>query len=174
MKPLKRHPPIVPPSSGGVSAGFRAGLVMACLFVGREVLEGPGAGYPARLVAAAWMGEAAFDPGVWPILMGAATHFVISALLGAVFAALIGRGMRAATALGAGMMYGIGVWLGMTYFVVPVMDPLMSAFIETVPFWWLALHLAFGACLMETPGRRQQGTEELLPSPESAEPTTFY
>jgi uncharacterized membrane protein YagU involved in acid resistance len=80
---------------------------------------------PARVVlqsvASGWMGRAAYQGG-WPTAgLGLASHFAIMLVIAAIFVA-------AAAAIPAlrrfwipvGMVFGVAVWLAMTFLVVPM------------------------------------------------------
>lgn len=80
---------------------------------------------PARVVlqsvASGWMGRAAYQGG-WPTAgLGLASHFAIMLVIAAIFVA-------AAVAIPAlrrfwipvGMVFGVAVWLAMTFLVVPM------------------------------------------------------
>ncbi|MBU4038227.1 MAG: hypothetical protein KKG27_00550 [Alphaproteobacteria bacterium] len=80
---------------------------------------------PARVVlqsvASGWMGRAAYQGG-WPTAgLGLASHFAIMLVIAAIFVA-------AAAAIPAlrrfwipvGMVFGVAVWLAMTFLVVPI------------------------------------------------------
>lgn len=166
----RRHP-IVPPSSGGAAAGLRAGLVMGLLLCAKTAADGSGFWLPMRAIAALWRGAPALLGGAPTIALGVGTHLVTAALLGGIFASLLGRGARPRAALGLGLAYGAVVWAVMTFAVVPAFDPVLARRLALMPVWWLSAHLAYGALLMRVPSYRRRGARELEPG---VEPKTFY
>jgi len=79
------------------------------------------------------------------LIVGLAGHMMNSVILAAVFAAVVTRrAMSATSTLVAGMAWGVLVFVGMWYVVVPAVDPLMQN-LNTVAF--LAGHLMWGAAL---------------------------
>jgi hypothetical protein len=99
-----------------------------------------------------FLGEAAMRPGfeAWPVLVGALRHFAVSAVWGALFGWLVfGRSRLATIALGAA--WGIVVWLGMYYLVLPLvgagwvaqMVPVSMAIFEHVLFGLAVAFLPF-------------------------------
>lgn len=148
---------------GGTAAGLVAGLAMLLAAAIGSAAEGLGVGLPARLVAATWYGVPALVGGPLVIAVGIATHLAGAALLGIAFAGL-GRGRRARTAAGYGLVFGVAVWAVMTHVVLPLVNPVMrDRVVGLTPGWWLVQHLVFGGALFLTPllrralGRRAAG-----------------
>ena len=132
------------PFLGGVVAGIIGGLVLAAILVVANIAAG-GDGWAALKGAAApFLGARAqadgFDGGA--VALGLACHFAISILWGLLFAVISYGLSRGATVL-AGALWGIVVWFGMFYLVLPVAGlpgvaqstPLLDAIVS---------HLAFG------------------------------
>ncbi|HZN93313.1 MAG TPA: DUF6789 family protein [Myxococcales bacterium] len=108
-------------SWGGVLAGLAAGLFLAVVLVLTFALKGQDF-WPAFKGAAApfYRGRATlpgFDPG--PVLLGTIAHFAISAAWGWLFA-VICYGLPRSATLVAGVLWGVVVWLGMYYVVLPI------------------------------------------------------
>jgi hypothetical protein len=162
---------IVPPPSGGAAAGLRAGLVIGLLMCAKTGLDGSGLFLPMRAIAGLWLGAPALLGGPKAALLGAATHLVTAALLGGIFAAGLGRAATARAAFWRGLAFGAGVWLVMTYAVVPAFDPVLARRLALAPGWWLSLHLVYGGLLGRVPAFRRRGAQELA---DLKVPATFY
>lgn len=94
------------------------------------------------------MGVDALIGGAGVIALGMVTHFVVAAVWGAVFALLTRRLHEVGPILTAGLIFGLGVWLLMTYVVLPVFNPVMAARVAMIPMTWLVVHLGYGAGLV--------------------------
>src|SRR5438094_90209 len=72
------------------------------------------AGYP-------WLGARATEPGpdALAVIVGQASHLLVSAIWGAIFG-IVAFGARRALTVLYGALYGIVVWLGMYYVVLPI------------------------------------------------------
>ncbi len=92
-------------------------------------------------------GERVMDPGfdAGAVLLGAVLHLLISAGWGALFALIFFGIPRALTVL-AGLFWGLIVWLGMYYVLLPLMG--LSAVVRATPVGMAILtHLVFGLIL---------------------------
>ena len=107
--------------TGGILAGVVAGLVLAAILVGMNVVEGrdiwpalKGAGMP-------FLGERAAQPGfdLQAVLVGAGAHFGISIIWGLLFAVLFYGASKLGT-VSLGAVWGIVAWLVMYYMVLPL------------------------------------------------------
>lgn len=147
--------PSVPPGSGIVDGGLRAGLFagVVMLVVGMIISAASGAGFwtPLRLAAASVLGVDALIGGFGAALLGLALHLGAAAFFGVVFAALVDRDLAADRALLAGLVYGVGVWAFMTYAGLPAFDRTMLPRVRLAPGAWFVMHLVYGACLWQTP-----------------------
>ncbi len=133
---------------GGVRAGLRAGLIVAVAAALRWAAQGDGPAYPAKLVAAAWLGTPALISGTVAATAGLTVHLALAALLGSLFV-WWARPFIDATSrwLVAGLAYGVALWLGATYLALPAFDPTMRMRMMLEPASWLALHALFGVSL---------------------------
>lgn len=150
-RPKKRPAPrglSQPPSrlditKGGAVAGIIGGAIIAVIMLARNAASGQdvwagmkGAGWP-------FLGEAAMRPGfeLWPVLLGILCHFAVSMAWGIPFGWLaFGRSQAATLVVGA--LWGLAIWLGMFYVVLPLvgaeavvrMTPVATAVFEHVLF----------------------------------------
>jgi glucose/arabinose dehydrogenase len=142
-------------AAAGIIAGLGMGLFM--MLVVSTVLALPWDAAP-RVLATMVMGRAAIadilDFELAPFLVGLVVLVVLSALLGLVFGVLLRRpGPRA---VAAGLLYGLGVWMALEAFVLPLLFPLVSD--KGFPPTWYAVSfglfgLLLGAILGFAPAR---------------------
>jgi hypothetical protein len=130
---------------GGVVAGLVLGGFM--MFVVSPVLVLPWYAAP-RVLATMVMGRAAvadilsFD--LVSFLVGVVVLAVLSALLGVVFALILRR--TGLLAVVAGLLYGLGAWAALQFFVLPLVFPLVSD--KGFPPAWYAISFGvFGVAL---------------------------
>jgi hypothetical protein len=106
---------------GGIVAGLIAGLVLSGAMAamaanaGRDVWQGMKfAGYP-------FLGERATLPGPddFAVIVGIASHLLVSITWGAIFGMLVYGARRPITLL-EGALFGVIVWLGMDHLILPV------------------------------------------------------
>jgi hypothetical protein len=130
----------------GAVAGLIAGVLMAMWSMGYAAYQGLGFFLPLKLIAATFLGVNAIIGGFWVLLLGVLIHLSVSAGWGVVFGALARRlGVGASTALGG--IYGLAVYLLMTFLVLPWIDPVMRARVEVTMTSFLIAHLVFGIAL---------------------------
>lgn len=105
--------------AGGLVAGT-LDLVYVCTLV--HALHGLGPGWILRSVAAGWLGrDAAFAGGGGVAALGAMTHFGIAIAMAAVYHQAAKRMPRlASNPFLYGPIYGIALYLAMTFLVVPL------------------------------------------------------
>lgn len=144
----------------GALAGLFAGVVMALAGMGVVSASGGGFWTPMKEIAATWMGVDALVGGGGTVVAGVVTHLVCAAFWGALFSSLIRRRESAAGAFWEGIVYGVGVWLVMSYIGLPIFDRTMIPRVALRPDWWFYQHLIFGACLCVTPALRRRLTPE--------------
>jgi uncharacterized membrane protein YagU involved in acid resistance len=100
---------------------------------------------PLNLIAhTLWRGAplgATFSWGA--LVLGMVVHMMMATLLGMVFAVAAGRYLTSRTSLlGAGMVYGVVVWLLMQYVIWPLVD---DAAAQAFTAWVFAVgHLLYG------------------------------
>jgi hypothetical protein len=131
-------------AAGGIVAGAIGGTVLSLIMLvlnhaqGYDIWAGmKGAGMP-------FLGEQATLPGfdLHAVVVGVSCHFAVSIVWGLLFGLLFyGFGKGATVALGA--MWGVVVWVGMYYVVLPLVGLAEVARSVPVP---LAIinHVAFG------------------------------
>ncbi len=129
-----------------------AGVPMAFFAMLHAALVGQGALWPLHRVAEAALGAGA--PTVGNAVVGALVHLAVAAVWGVLFVALVPRGAPYAAAALMGLIFGLVVFLVMTWLVLPQVQP---AFLLAVPGWvFFAYHLLFGLLLpLAVPFRRQ-------------------
>lgn len=120
---------------GGVLMGMFSMLLYTLLAIG-------GFWQPMNLIAAVldqdWGEIAAFE--ALPTLLGIAIHLVTSAIIGLVFAWMVG-GIRDQVVLKA-IFAGLVVWVVAEFVVLPAVDPVMA---RVFPEWlFAAAHVVFG------------------------------
>ena len=131
----------------GIGSGVIAGLVTAYLVILQSIAAQLGPWYPARLVAAAFLGVSSLVRGSEAVLLGLAVHLAVSVLLALIFTTMVRRDTVAAFALLAGSSFGAIVWAVATFLVLPIADPVMSSRLAWYPAWWFADNLIFGGLL---------------------------
>lgn len=152
LRPVRRR--VLPdvPALGGVIAGLMAGAVMVLLSPLLSLLMGVNLWVPPKLIGATmpWVdGVAATVPGfdLVPVLTGALLHFVMSALLGAMFG-LFFRGLGLPSAFGLpvliGLVYGIVIFVGAFFVALPLINPTLAS---SNPGPVVAQNVVFGVCL---------------------------
>lgn len=169
-----RRTPLVPPSSGGASAGLRGGALTAALLVARYGLAAQGAWLPMKAMAALWLGPAALLGGWETAALGVLTHLAGAAAGGGVFASLIGRRTRTPAALALGLAYGAALYALSRFLALPALDRTLWIRVNLSPGWWLFVYLAYGACLGLVPSLRRRGAAELVAGEDVEQPRTFY
>jgi hypothetical protein len=135
----------------GAEAGLISGLVMILSMMVYTAAIGEGFLFPAKEIAATFMGVEAIIGGVGTVLLGLAIHLAVSAAWGAAFSLMLAPNSSTGSAIGWGIAYAVGIWLVMTYVALPFFDPVMSDRVALYSGWWFALHLVYGAVLGITP-----------------------
>jgi hypothetical protein len=136
--------------TGGVIAGLVAGLVLWLFILATSALAGQEIWLSMKVPGAPFLGERALQPGfdASAVIVGRLTHFAISTVWGMLFATLsFGLG-RTATLL-AGLAWGIVVWVGMFYLLVPLLGLADIARDAPIPLAILQ-HVLFGLVLAAT------------------------
>ncbi|MDB4953042.1 MAG: hypothetical protein JWO36_611 [Myxococcales bacterium] len=132
---------------GGIVAGMIGGIAIALFLIignlasGRSVWQGlKGAGTP-------FLHERAAQPGfdLVAVVVGVLSHFAVSIVWGVLFA-LVFYGLSRGATMVAGVFWGIVVWLGMFYVVLPLVG--MGQVAQTVPVGVAVFeHVLFGVAL---------------------------
>lgn len=132
---------------GGTVAGVVAGTFLSGYMLVMNLITGQDMWMGAKMAGAPFLGEAAMQPGfaAQPVAVGVLSHFAVSIVWGALFGALvIGRSRPATIAYGA--LYGVVVWLGMFYAVLPAVG--LRAMAQSVPVHLAIIeHVLFGLVL---------------------------
>ncbi len=130
---------------GGVVAGLVGGVAVAAYLALQALLQGgplaavfKGAALP--FFSPERVGSAAWDPA--PLALGLLSHFGVSIVWGVLFGLLF-YGLSRAGTLVAGLFWGLVVWIGMFYVVLPLVGG--YGVTQATPVWSAALmHLVFG------------------------------
>jgi hypothetical protein len=107
---------------GGAAAGAIAGAVLTAFMIVMAIVKGMDPWQTALKGAAApFIGDAAMRPGfeLGPVLLGLVCHFAVSIGWGLLFG-LLAYGLSKPMTMLAGALWGIVVWLGMFYVVLPL------------------------------------------------------
>jgi len=110
-----------PSLRGGVAAGIIGGTAMAGLMFVVNLAHGtPWIALEESGIA--FLGARALQPGFdgFAVFIGVATHGLVSGVWGALFGSIVWGLSRSATAI-VGPLYGVLVWLGMFYVVLPIL-----------------------------------------------------
>lgn len=128
----------------GILSGIIAGMIFGAfmMFVVAPALHKP-IGAPLNMIGSVYLGKSLLmHPTGGSILLGFLMHMVDSAILGIIFA-YIWRGIGANKGLEivGGLIYGILVWLVMTYIALPIVGSPMA---KVTGGWFVVGHLIFG------------------------------
>lgn len=128
---------------GGVVAGVIGGVVIALVMLVAALAKGQDIWPGFKGAAAPFIGERAMQPGfdAGAVVLGVVCHFAVSIVWGVLFAAVFYGLSRGAT-VAAGVLWGVVVWLGMFYIVLPIAglpqvarsEPIAMAIISHVIF----------------------------------------
>jgi hypothetical protein len=127
--------------TGGVVAGLIGGIAIAITLVVAGLAQGQDIWPSLKIAGYPFLGERALQPGfdLGALLVGVASHFAVSIAWGLLFALLFyGASKPATIALGA--LWGIVVWIGMAYLLMPIVGlgtskaPVVMSIIEHVIF----------------------------------------
>ena len=155
-QPLERHqieiavatlpaPTVV---GSGVAAGIIAGIVMAIWAMATSAITGAGFWIVPQLIAGMFYGPLTLVRGATTVVIGTLVHVVVSAGLGALFALMVGwRPGADGRMLAWGFVYGLAIWLVMSFGVLPLVNPTMSARVALTPVNWIFQHFLFGLVL---------------------------
>jgi len=116
----------------GIFAGAAAGMALTLMMTLMSLAGGKDVWYGMKGAAAPFLGERAMQPGfdLLAVWMGLVSHLAVSAIWGVMFAFLFYGLSRGMTML-AGAAWGIAVWLGMFYLVLPISG--LSAMADEAP-----------------------------------------
>jgi hypothetical protein len=132
---------------GGTVAGLFAGFVLVVFNLVVDFARGRDPWVVLKVAAYPFLRERALGPGfdLGPVLHGLTTHMGIAAIWGVLFG-LTTYGMSRSATVAYGGIWGIVVWIGMFYFVLPL--AWSSVLVRGVPtVLALGQHLLFGLAL---------------------------
>jgi hypothetical protein len=132
---------------GGTVAGLFAGFMLAVFNLVVDFARGRDLWVVFKVAAYPFLHERALAPGLdpGPVLLGLTTHLGIAAVWGVLFG-LTTYGMSRSATVAYGGIWGIVVWIGMFYFVLPL--AWSSVLVRGVPtVLALGQHLLFGLAL---------------------------
>ena len=106
---------------GGTVAGLVGGVLLTLFNLLTDLVRGRDLWAGVKVAAYPFVGETALAPGydAGPVLQGLTTHLGISVIWGVLFA-LTAFGMSRAATVSFGIIWGVLVWIGMCYFVLPL------------------------------------------------------
>jgi uncharacterized protein DUF6789 len=134
-------------SAGGVVAGLISGVFLSLVLLASLTFHGQSSWVAFKGASAPFFHERAMQPGfdAGPVVVGFIAHFVISAGWGFGFAVVCYGLSRGATMV-AGALWGIVVWLGMYYVLLPLIG--LGEIAQHVPVGQAILeHVMFGVVL---------------------------
>jgi hypothetical protein len=105
----------------GAFAGVVAGVLLTLFMTVMSAASGQDIWYGMKGAAAPFLGESAMRPGfdLLAVIVGLVSHLAISAIWGILFAILFFATPRTVQIVG-GVLWGIVVWIGMYYVVLPI------------------------------------------------------
>jgi hypothetical protein len=105
---------------GGIVAGLASGAFLTAMMTIMSLARGADIWFGMKGAAAPFLGERAMQPGFdfFAVWLGLMCHFAVSISWAVPFTMLFGHLGRIAT-LVAGAAWGVVVWLGMFYLVLP-------------------------------------------------------
>jgi hypothetical protein len=132
---------------GGIMAGLVGGAALSVFMLITSLAQNQDVWLGMKMAGAPFLGERASEPGFdfVPVVIGVASHFLVSAVWGLLFGVIFyGFGKAATVALGA--LWGIVVWLGMFYVVLPIVG--LASVAKAVPVGFAVFeHVLFGAAV---------------------------
>ena len=154
---------------GGTVAGLVGALVHAAFSLVADLVRGVDPWVAVKVAAYPMVGEKVMGPGfdLGPVLQGALAHLGIAVAWGVLFG-IAAYGMTRAATVGFGLIWGVLVWLGMFYFVLPLAGA--TVILRGVPLLQtIGQHLVFGLALglgfliYQRPIRRRPVWEQSVP-----------
>jgi CBS domain-containing protein len=142
---LRRSPwSMVRAVGGGIAAGVFAGLMLAALIAITNAVQGHDVWLGLKRAGIPFLGDRAVMPGFdsHAVLVGLGAHLLVAVCWGVAFALMVYGYSRPATVV-AGAVWGLVVWFGMFYVVLPNLG-----LVATLPLRQaIATHVVFGALL---------------------------
>lgn len=144
--------------AAGIAAGTLAGLGMAAWLAVFGLFTGLGGLTPLRLIGGTLYRHSALEPGLGPVLWGLVVHLAIAAALGVLYAAIVAnvanKDQDPVIEVSAAIVFGLVVWIVMTFLVMPVVDPFMRSRVSGFSTAWFGAHVVYGAMLGLVPQLR--------------------
>lgn len=141
--PVRKETEMEVAVKGGFAGGLVGGVVLAIFMLISNLAGGTSVWAGMKGSATPLLGERAMEPAfeAWPVFLGLLTHFSVSLCWGLLFG-VVAYGLSKAATLGAGVAYGVLVWLAMFYAVLPLVGlgevarsmPVAGAIFEHVLF----------------------------------------
>jgi hypothetical protein len=132
---------------GGVAAGLFAGLVLSLFMLFLNLISGTDVWQGMKGAGAPFLGERAAQPGFdfFAVWVGLFCHFLVSVAWRLIFGVLA-YGLSKRNTILFGAAFGIVVWLGMYYVLLPLVG--MGQVAVSTPIGMAVLtHVLFGAML---------------------------
>lgn|GEM_PF-3181806 len=155
LRPRRSRQSVGAVLGGGAIAGVIAGAVS--LAVGMAWTSGLGLGPELipRAAAAGLAGPTALLGGWGTLVAGWLLALLGAAVLGLIYAAIGWRVRSFSTALLYGILFAIVAWAVLKRWVLPSLDPVLSAYIPLLGAAWFWLHVLYGVVLsLSAPVRR--------------------
>jgi hypothetical protein len=140
----------------GVVSGLIGGVLMAVWAMFATLALGLGAFAVPQLIGAAFRGPEALLQGPGTIVLGVVLHLIVSAVFGVLFAMLVRRDTPRGIAVLAGVAFALGVFVLMTFVVVPVVNPVMANRVSMMIGTVLVMHVLYGFGLGLAPMLRRR------------------
>lgn len=131
--------------SSGAGAGLAAAVAMAIAMVIVSAASGRGVWTPLELVGALAFGAAWQGAPVASAIVGIVVHLVVGTAWGVLFAGATQRVESSMTTFMLGVLYATGIFLFMTYTVMPWLDPTMFEHLDQGRFF--ISHVLYGSVL---------------------------
>jgi uncharacterized membrane protein YagU involved in acid resistance len=160
-------------AGAGLLAGLISGAVLSVLMVIQQLATGVSPWAGLRMIAATVIGAKAMGTGfaLWPVLVGTAVHFALSAAFGLGFGLVAYRWDRA-TVLWSSVVWGLLVYSFMVFIALPVVNPEMVP--AEISFIAALQHVLFGFVigLGFEALRFRLGERQVLPAERMVRPPT--
>ncbi|MBK7857172.1 MAG: hypothetical protein IPJ65_00855 [Archangiaceae bacterium] len=151
----------------GAVSGLAGGVLMAVWAMFATLALGLGPFAVPQLIGATFRGPEALLQGPTTIVIGVVLHLLVSAFFGTLFSMLVRRDTPRGIAALAGVAFSLGVFVLMTFVVMPVVNPVMSSRVAMMIGTVLVMHVLYGVALGTTPILRRKfarRTEQLVPT----------
>lgn len=129
----------------GASAGVLAAIVMGLVWMIVSAARGAGFFTPLSLIGATFLGGGWATHAIAAAIVGTLLHLFTGACLGAIFGWLARDVDPMSSRLAAGVAYGSGVFLVMTFLVLPWANPVLFYGVDKGLYF--IVHLIYGLTL---------------------------